>query len=317
MGGLALALLTALLLWLSGDCLAAATRAAGVFVTGVMPALFPMLVLAGLPAKGEGAVSAVGFAFAAGSPAGGKRLAGLAAQRVGRSPARSLAPLFVTAGVMSPLFFVGSLSAWTGNPTMAWLMLGIHWVSALAAGGLALGLERLGRQRASPLACPDPVTAMHPSIRQQGEAGGPSLLRALPEAVAAAMRALLAVCGAMMLFAVAAALLRGALAALWPAWTSRNGRALAFVHALLEIGGGAHGLVTAFSGQMGSPSGQALYPLLCAACGFGGFSIWLQNLAYTGQNIRPGALLLFRAVHGAVSYGLCWAAMGLWPALAA
>lgn len=328
LAGWGLAVCAGLLLLFSGECMEAARETAAVFASGVMPALFPMMVLAGLP-WGQGKSSEQGgwrefwgtalFAFAAGSPAGARRVAALG----GKGP---LAPRFVTAGVMSPLFFLGSMAGWTRNQGAMAILLGLHWGCALLAGALAWGMQRLS----SPLACPSPVMRMQPPIQPSlahqekmprslekdasavpPPAAAPSLAGALPEAIAAAARALLSVCGAMMLFAVAAAVLRGVLLRLWPGWAQAGAMPLALLHAFLEIGGGAYALIGA-AGSAAVP-GQVLYPLLCAACSFGGLSIWLQNLAYTGQSIRPGALLLYRAVHGALSFGLCWVVFQLWP----
>ncbi len=309
----------------------AAREAAAVFASGVMPALFPMMVLAGLPwgrGRSEGGWrafwGAVLFAFGAGSPAGARRVAAL-------EDRGNLGPWFVAAGVMSPLFFLGTLAGWTGRGPAMGVLLCIHWAGALLTAALAWGVRRLS----SPLACPPSVTPMHPPIQPAGgEAGGgaltwesgaqapggephasgnrpPSLAGALPQAIASAARALLSVCGAMMLFGVAAAVLKGLLPRLWPGGEEAGALPLAVVHALLEIGGGAYALIQA-AARANLPE-QLLCPLLCAACSFGGLSIWLQNLAYTGQSIRPGALLLYRAVHGALGFGISWIVFQLWP----
>jgi len=329
LSGWGLAVSVGLLLWFSQECLAAARETAAVFASGVMPGLFPMMVLAGLP-LGRNAVGKRGwrenvevvlFAFAAGSPAGARR----AAVQEG-----STAPLFVTAGVMSPLFFLGTLAGWTGSKEMMAILLAIHWLTALASGSVARGVEKhSGNRRQSrhavppfPLDCPSPVIAMQPPIQARKGCPGEktaghrpiSLWRALPQAIASGTQALLMVCGAMMLFAVAAAVLRGLLLQLRFVGKGGGELPMAFLHALLEIGGGAYALLEA--GQKGCVPSHILYPLLCAACSFGGLSIWLQNLAYTGQSIRPAALLLYRAVHGALSFGISWAVLQIWPQLA-
>ncbi|NCB05795.1 MAG: hypothetical protein EOM69_09790 [Clostridia bacterium] len=98
---------------------------------------------------------------------------------------------------------------------------------------------------------------------------------------------------AMMLCAVLSAVLRGVLGALG---LPMDGRAAAVMHGLLEIGGGAYDVSRAFE----SPAA-----LLCGLCSFGGISILLQNIAFLGEEIRPMSLLLTRAAHGAISFGLC------------
>ena len=65
---------------------------------------------------------------------------------------------------------------------------------------------------------------------------------------------------------------------------------------MLEIGGGAKAVIAVLP----DPA------LLCALCSFGGLSIWLQNLLFVGESIRPVRLLCMRALHGAVSYAVCY-----------
>ncbi len=320
--GWVLALCVAGIVWFSQDCMLAAQQAASVFATGVMPALFPLMVLAGLPGrvgpaghskegrKGRPGIGpwleAIAFGMAAGSPAGTRRVVALVAE--GRIREGRQAPLLVAVGVMSPLFFVGTLARWTGNARGMALALGCHWLGALLAGAMAWAL--LGRNRrpeeqapslsAAPLACPPSVTTMQNPI--------PSISQALPEAIGSAARSLLGVCGAMMLFSVAAAVLRGVLLRLWPAWAQGNEPLLALVHTLLEVGGGTHGLVQAWQ-----ETKEGLVPLLCGACSFGGLSIWMQNVSFAKESIRPASLLFWRAVHAVLAYGCCFLALRLWP----
>ena len=117
----------------------------------------------------------------------------------------------------------------------------------------------------------------------------------LPAAIAQSAQALLCVCGAMMVFSVLAALFKSLLGTVFPAWTAQHEAWLAVVWALLEIGSGSSAVI----GIVEEP-----YALLSALCGFGGLSIWLQNLLFLDTKIRPGRLLCMRALHGAVSYGV-------------
>ncbi len=305
MGNLGFMTCVVLMLWFSPECLRAAYAAAGVFASGVMPALFPMMVLANLPPAGKrsekkggwgAALSAIGFAFGAGSPAGAKRVAALA-ERGEIAPAETPG-LFVAAGVMSPLFFLGTLRLWTGNPQAAWIMLLAHWLSALAVGLLGGRFLARGKETPTQIGFPSSVTSIPAA----------SFWSALPEAVASAAKALLSVCGAMMLFSIMAAVLRTLLTTLFPAWVAEHGRELAIVHALLEIGSGANAVLRSFVVM-----GDHGYALLCALCSFGGLSIWLQNLNFVRKSIRPGILLLLRGIHGAAAYGICRLMLLLWP----
>ena len=108
-------------------------------------------------------------------------------------------------------------------------------------------------------------------------------------------QAMLCVCGAMMVFAAAASLAQSLLQTLFPQWTASHFRELAVMKALMEIGGGASAVIEAF---------EKPHALLSGLCGFGGLSIWLQNLLFLDKSIRPVKLLAMRAFHGAVSYAI-------------
>ena len=99
----------------------------------------------------------------------------------------------------------------------------------------------------------------------------------------------------MMVFSVAASLVRSALALIFPIWTAQHADWLAVLWGVMEIGGGSSAVIGAW---------QEPHALLSALCGFGGLSIWLQNLLFLENSIRPARLLCMRAVHGAVCYAL-------------
>lgn len=289
--------LAALMLLDSDTVLNAVNGAAGVFVRSVMPALFPMMVLNGLSARLSGRERrwmTVGFCWLAGSPASAQRLEGL--RERGELPERALLPLAAATGVMSPLFFVGSLGSRLPNPAGGWLLLTAHWLGALAAAGL---IHRLSRRFSSM----EKAETVRPE--QRTAAGRTSLLAALPDSLRQAGTALLSVCGAMMLFSILAAFFRQGLSFLLPGWTADHPEVPALLWALLEIGGGAHALL----GVSPTPD----LPLLCALCSFGGLSIWMQNLLFLGKSIRPGKLLLLRLLHGAAAYGVCRMLVRLFP----
>lgn len=288
--------LAALMLLDSDTVLNAVNGAARVFVRSVMPALFPMMVLNGLSARLSGRERrwmTVGFCWLAGSPASAQRLEGL--RERGELPERALLPLAAATGVMSPLFFVGSLGSRLPNPAGGWLLLTAHWLGALAAAGL---IHRLSR-RFSPT---EKAETFRPEERTAGRA---SLLAALPDSLRQAGTALLSVCGAMMLFSILAAFFRQGLSFLLPGWAADHPEVPALLWTLLEIGGGAHALLDV------SPTPDL--PLLCALCSFGGLSIWMQNLLFLGKSIRPGKLLLLRLLHGAAAYGICGLLVRLFP----
>lgn len=288
--------LAALMLLDSGTVLDAVNGAAGLFVRSVMPALFPMMVLNGLCARLGGREQrwmTVCFCWLSGSPASAQRLEGLWER--GGLAGRELLPMAAATGVMSPLFLVGSLGGHLPNPAGGWLMLTAHWLGALAAAGLAHGLNHLPRWREADAALPEEHHLTEPV----------SLLAALPDSLRQTGPALLSVCGAMMLFSILAALFRQGLSALLPGWAASHPELPAIFWAVLEVGGGAHALLDV------SPTPDL--PLLCALCSFGGLSILMQNLLFLGKSIRPGRLLACRLLHGAAAYGICGLLVRLLP----
>ena len=290
--------LAALMLLDSGTVLDAVNGAAGLFVRSVMPALFPMMVLNGLCARLGGREQrwmTVCFCWLSGSPASAQRLEGLWER--GGLAGRELLPMAAATGVMSPLFLVGSLGGRLPDPAAGWMLLAAHWLGALAAAGLAHGLNHLSRRKTADAALPE-ERALRP-------AEPVSLLEALPDSLRQTGPALLSVCGAMMLFSILAALFRQGLSALLPDWAAAHPEFPAILWAVLEIGGGAHALLDV------SAASDLL--LLCALCSFGGLSILMQNLLFLGKSIRPGKLLLVRLLHGAAAYGICGLLVRLLP----
>lgn len=288
--------LAALMLLDSGTVLDAVNGAAGLFVRSVMPALFPMMVLNGLSGHLGGQEKrwmTVCFCWLSGSPASAQRLEGLWER--GGLAGRELLPMAAATGVMSPLFLVGSLGGRLPNPAGGWMLLAAHWLGALAAAGLAHGLNHLPRWRAADAARPEEHHLTEPV----------SLLEALPDSLRQTGPALLSVCGAMMLFSILAALFRQGLSALLPDWAAAHPEFPAIFWAVLEVGGGAHALLDA--------SAASDLPLLCALCSFGGLSILMQNLLFLGKSIRPGRLLACRLLHGVAAYGICGLLVRLLP----
>lgn len=267
--------LSVLTLVFSPRCMAAAQGAASAFASGVMPALLPMLVLGRLAPAGGGTAGVIAFGFLSGSPA--------AARRVHQScPGASW--LYCACGVMSPMFFAGTLAGQTGQRAQAWTALLCHWLSALLAGLIWRMICGPGEE--SPLADASPAPS-------------------LPGAIQDSAQALLGVCGAMMLFSVAFALLEGLLYTLFPRWTAQNGQLLAILHGLVEIGSGAYQVLDTWP--------HPPWPLLCGLCSFGGISIQLQCLLFTGKSLRPAKLMQMRMLHGALAYGLCKGLFRLLP----
>ena len=268
-------LAAAALLWFSDSAMRCALSAAQVFVSGVMPALFPMMVISRmLPVQSSihenrTFLQAAVFSCACGSPASAQRAASLPLSR------SKFEKLLCASGLMSPMFFTGTLAQWCQSPALGVKMLLVHWVSAWLAAWLWRP-KAIRESQSAPLAA---------SAR-------PTLVQAIGQSAAS----LLSVCGAMMLFSIIAGMLRQLLTLILPRWTQTHAPVMAVVWALLEIGSGAKAVVDCFAQPPGA--------LLCALYSSGGLSLWLQNLLFVGEKIRPAKLLCMRALHGALAYGI-------------
>lgn len=293
MGGIVFLLAAAMLIF-ARNIMAGVWQAAKIFVENVMPALFPMMILGQVLGRSvrQGysqtfcRIFLIMFGFLAGSPAAARQVA--ATNELQPMTGRQLKPLLCITGVMSPLFFTGSLAMRAGTAG-GWLMLLCHWAGALITGGLCSLVISRGR--------PTQVSVPASTAERRIPAGSfsPELLTS---AVTASANALLSVLGAMMLFAAGSALLRTLLARIWPALPEMYPILPAVLWAMLEIGGGSFAVLDCFP--------QPPLWLLCALCSFGGLSLWLQNLLFVGKMIRPAELLGWRMLHGAVSGFLCY-----------
>lgn len=274
--------LMAVLLAFSDDAMAAARTALACFGTGVLPALMPMMILGKLmpnTTKPEHSsrrlwAGCVFFGFAAGSPAAAQR----AAEVKNRFSGSAWERLLCLSGVMSPMFFTGTLAGWLRSARDGWILLIVHW---LGAGVCAAVWTFFIKPDAS---APD----VHPLTP------APARPR-LPEIISRCAQSLLCVLGAMMTFSVAASLIKNMLSVMFPAWTAQHADWMAVLWAVMEIGGGASAVIS----EMAAP-----YAALSALCGFGGLSIFLQNMLFLDQKIRPARLLAMRAVHGAACYAI-------------
>lgn len=253
------ALFAVLVAFFSQEAICAARSALQTFGSSVLPALFPMMVLSRmLPGGGRIWLNAA-FSFLSGSPA--------STQRAAQSTCRYPESLLALTGVMSPMFFTGTLADWTGCSRAAWTLLLLHWLSAVVASAMWRLFE----------------TPVQPETTEASK--GVSL----PSAISQSASSVLGVCGAMMLFSIAAGVARAIAGPV-------DKRLMSVVHAVLEIGSGAHAVLQAWD--------YPPYALLGALCSFGGLSIWLQNLLFVPKSIRPAKLLCMRMLHGAVCYGL-------------
>ena len=253
----------------------AASAACRLFVTAVLPGLFPYMVISLMLASRvqrlrPGLMQVLGWG--GGSPAGA-RLIPLCQGLTRRDQVR----LAVSCATMSPMFLMGTIGGWLQSSWAGVVCL----ISVIAGGWLAGEIAGLCGRRAtlSPLA----------NAPQEGALETLSFGTAVEQSA----RTMLLVCGTMVMLRVFAALA----AAILP-----NGLTLLFT-TLLEVTTGTAAIAAL-------PLPLALRTALIAgACGFGGVAILMQNRAVLGEDFMPlGVQLTFQALHGMFSFLL---ALGL------
>jgi len=246
----------------------AASAACRLFVTAVLPGLFPYMVLSlmltsRVKRMSSGLLMMLGWG--GGSPTGA-RLLPLCPGLTEKERLR----LFITCGTMSPMFLMGTIGGWL-NSTQA----GVVCLISVIAGGWLAGL-------ASSLvsckggACPSRIT--------NEPAHAPLSFGA---AVEQSARTMLLVCGTMVMLRV--------FAALAGEWLPDG--AILPVTTLLEV-------TTGVAAIAALPLPLALRTALIAgATGFGGMAILLQNRAVLGADApHPVLHLLCQGLHGMISF---------------
>ena len=243
-------------------CSSSAREALRVWGLDVVPSLFPYMVLsrmlsASLHRRGIPAVLLVpALGLAGGSPSGAAALASCA--REGGLSARSLASLAALTGTISPMFFLGTVRAWSGDVLLARRLLLAHLFGAAFAAVCARCLP----VRTNAAEFSRPASGLQPHAQEESP-------------ISLCVDAVLRVGGCILLFSVAAACTSLLLPPSLPALR-------AVLHALLEAAGGTHALLAAPL----SPRVRSL--LLAALTSLGGFSILTQNALF----LRPLGLRL-------------------------
>lgn len=235
-------------------CADSAKEALSVWGLHIVPSLFPYMLFTRLLSSqiqktrfSPFAVCAV-LGISGGSPAGA---ACIGAYHASFSK-KSVLTLFALTGIISPMFFLGTVKSFTGDTLFCLRLLLSQWIGA-ALSALCV--------------CFLPFT----SSKSQGQKVSP---HSTENALTQSIDAMLHVGGLIICFSVLAGMLR-------PLPLPETLRSL--LHALLEISGGTHALLH-------SPCLPVVRSILLAfACGFGGFSILFQNqqfLAPTGTKLR-------------------------------
>ena len=254
----------------------AASAACRLFVTAVLPGLFPYMVLSlmllsRVKRTSPGLLMLLGWG--GGSPTGARLLPlcpGLPRQKQIR--------LAVSCATMSPMFLLGTVGGWLDAPAagvvvLLSVLLG-GWLAGLAAG-----------------------CASRPQAEEASSSATPMQPLSFGAAVEQSARTMLLVCGTMVMLRVFAALAAELLPAAW---------ALP-VTTLLEVTTG-----TAEIAALPLPL-ILRTALIAGATGFGGVAILLQNRAVYPEGFLPlGTQVLWQAVHGGLSFLL--ALGGMWMA---
>ena len=274
------------LLFRADVTMAAASAACRLFVTAVLPGLFPYMVLSLMVVSRVQRMSPLLLmllGWGGGSPTGARLLpicAGLTHQEQVR--------LAVSCATMSPMFLLGTLGGWLASPLAGAVLLG----SVLAGGAVAgWAAGRAASRRPSARRADRRAAA----VRGDDHPAAPAPLT-FGAAVEQSARTMLLVCGTMVMLRVFSALASTMLPS-----------ALALpVTTLLEVTTGAAEIAVL---PLPLPWRTAL---LAGATGFGGMAIIMQNRALYPPGFMPlWQQLLWQGLHGIASFLLALGAMGM------
>lgn len=226
-------------------CASSAKEALLVWGTHIVPSLFPYMIFTQMLSRQIQKTSCPPLIVCAvlgvfgGSPSGAVCIR---TYQAALSKKMTLA-LFALTGVISPMFFLGTVRLFTGNPLFSRRLLASQWIGALFSALIVL--------------------LFHPaSIEHRSDV---SIKPPHEDALSQSIDAILHVGGCIICFSV----LAGLLSLLPLPETLRS-----LLHALLEISGGTHAMIQC------SFSSSARAILLAFATGFGSFSIFFQNLRF-------------------------------------
>lgn len=265
---------------LTMDAAAAACR---LFITGVLPGLFPYMVLSLMLVSRMSARNGRGspgwllmlLGWGGGSPTGARLM-----YMMENGSRRKRIRLAVSCATMSPMFLAGTTGAWLGSAAAGWTVLGSVILGGWLTGVLAGICTGNGDKEAEP---------------GQTAPSGPLSFGA---AVDLASRTMLLVCGTMVMLRVFAAM-AGRMLAGFPA-------AVLPVTTLLEVTTGVEQIAAM---PLPLPLRTAL---IAGATGFGGLAILMQNRTmYDEGFMRLGEQLGWQAVHGVLSFLLALGLMQL------
>ena len=255
------------------DTVSHASQALRIWGENIVPTLFPYMVFSRLLSQHLKStqrsvipVTAL-LGILGGSPSGSMLIASVAS----KLSRRSLHALCAFCGTISPMFILGSLQTWTGDPNLCRFLLMIHWMAAFLSAGFVWLLDRNHVKYTS--------------------ADLPTFPSENTKPLSQCIDAILHVGGCIICYSV----LAGFVAKLLPPRSALQ----TIFHTILEISGGTHAV-------WNSPLSQSTkIPLLSAALGFSGLSILAQNHELLGQVGISMLRLVFYAALRAVCAFAC------------
>lgn len=265
------------LLLRSGTTMDAASAACHLFVTAVLPGLFPYMVLSLMAVSRLSARMSPTLLMLLGWGGGSPTGARLLPLCPGMTQVQRIR-LAVSCATMSPMFLLGTVGMWLES-TVA----GVVCLESVIFGGWLAGLFAGQATNGRPydgFAAKDAVGDVAPL--------------SFGAAVEQSARTMLLVCGTMVMLRVFAELAAEVL----PAALSLP------VTTLLEVTTGAQAIAVL---PLPLPMRTAL---IAGATGFGGMAILMQNRAVYPEGFMPlGTQLLWQAVHGGISFLIALGAM--------
>ncbi|MBQ8202133.1 MAG: hypothetical protein IJZ74_10265 [Clostridia bacterium] len=274
-------LLPLLMLWmllLSSLTMDAAAEACRLFVTSVMPGLFPYMVLSlMLVSRFSGRPPAWLFlllGWGGGSPTGARLLYMLPARE-----RRHRVRMAVSCATMSPMFLLGTAGEWLGSRTAGTVLLGSVLLGGYLTGWISWLVSQDGTGESA---------QCHESVRD-------GKVMSFGGAIDLAARTMLLVCGTMVMLRVLSAM------------ASRVAPDIALLlTTFLEVTTGVQAIAAL-------PLPLALRTALVAgATGFGGAAILLQNRTMYGDGFLSLPVQIgWQTVHGGISFVLALGVMQL------
>lgn len=244
-----------------GEAMEAAKGGLSLWAFSVVPVLGPFMVcmlLFGSRIPGGRGIRLL-LSWLCGSPGGAKLMSML---RPGKKQALRDAAM---TGTMSPMFFLGTVSAWLGSPGAGKRILIAHWLGAFLTGLMLPGEGKTEKISPAPL----------------------PLSQALKESALA----LLSVALCMMLGCVSAGMARCVFPGLSPAFST-------LFQCLLEVTAGVKAIT-----EMKIPCREALAAATCSFGGLSlllqNAAVWQE------RGVGPGKLLPVRLLHGGIAFLVC------------